>query len=63
MTDESLPVDLHGNDPADLWRLSAPYMARLYIILKHSSLDLHVLQTQQGDKLIQLLEQVGNSPL
>ena len=55
---EKYPVNLSGEDLVRLWKLSAPYMARIVAILKHSEINLHIIHSDDGAKLIEILDYV-----
>ena len=51
-------MDLSGKDLVKLWEVAAPYMSRLLAILKHSNVNLNILTTPEGNKLLDFLEKV-----
>jgi len=55
--DEGLPLNVEGVAPL-LWDLTAPYMARMMAIVKHSDLDLQLFKTADGDKLLKAIQSV-----
>ena len=56
---EGIPVAVGGQDVVSLWQLTAPYMARLIAIVKHrSSVNLRLLNSSLGRKIINMLELV-----
>ena len=52
-------VDLGGEELASLWELSCPYMARILAVLKHSSINLNIVSSEEGATLLQAMEQVS----
>ena len=57
-TNEGFPVNLGGSQLLKVFQHSAPYMGRILAILKHSSMNLDIISTGEGKKLIQILEKV-----
>ncbi|KAK2167471.1 hypothetical protein LSH36_27g04002 [Paralvinella palmiformis] len=56
-TDISYSIEIAGKDLVQVWEFVAPFMARLLSLLKHSNINLHMLGTKEGEKLIKLMEQ------
>ena len=52
-------MNLSGEDLVKLWKLSAPYMGRIVAILKHSEINLQIIHSDDGAKLIEILDQVN----
>ena len=57
--DTGISVDIGGQDLVNLWQLTAPYMARLIAIIKHSNINLNIINTIIGQKVINLLDMVN----
>jgi len=56
--DDGLAVEVGGQDLVSLWKMTAPYMARIIAIIKHSGINLHIINTALGQKIIKLLDMV-----
>ena len=57
--DDGLAVEVGGQDLVSLWKMTAPYMARIIAIIKHSGINLHIINTALGQKIIKFLDMVG----
>lgn len=55
---DGIPIDLAGKNLVTMWRLVSPYMARILAILKHSHINLNMVTTAEGEKLVKNLEEV-----
>ena len=55
---DGFDIDLSGPGLLSVWQAAAPYMGQVMAILKHSDINLNIIQTAQGEKVITTLEQV-----
>ena len=55
---EGFDIDLSGPSLLSVWQAAAPYMGQVMAILKHSDINLNLIQLPQGRQLVNSLEQV-----
>ena len=53
-------MEVGGVHLIKVWQLLAPYMARILAILKHSNVNLHIIQHPEGGRIHSEMEQVCN---
>ncbi|ELU16141.1 hypothetical protein CAPTEDRAFT_214304 [Capitella teleta] len=59
--DEGLPVNIGSSDLVSLWESSGSYMLRILGILKHSKVNLRILNTLDGEKMMNKLQKNTSS--